>query len=75
MLPIFHLRIQQYESVNYRTVKYYLTYQILTKTDYLQGSNLHGKLISCMAKLLKFLFLPKFNFRDSNKEKVIEELT
>ena len=30
-------------------------YQILTKTDYLQGSNFHGNLISRMAKLF-FLF-------------------
>ena len=73
MLSIFYLHIQQDESVNYQTVKYYLTYQILTTTDYLQGRNFHGNFISRMVKLL-FLFA-KFNFRDINKEKVIEELT
>ena len=73
MLSIFYLRIQQYESVNYRTVKYYLTYQIVTKTDYLQGRNLHDNLISRMAKL--FFLFAKFNSRDINKEKVFEELT
>ena len=55
MLSIFYLRIQQYESVTYPTVKYYLMYQILTKADYLQISNFHGNLISRMAKLF-FLF-------------------
>ena len=76
MLSIFYLSIQQYESVNHRIVKYYLIYQILTKTDYLQGRNFQGNLISRMAKLL-FSFRPSYisGIVKFNKEKVIKELT
>ena len=55
MLSIFYLCIQLYESVNYQNVKYYPIYQILTKTDYLQGRNFHGKFDFAYGEIV-FLF-------------------